>query len=236
MVIKLNVKKILIVGLVILMAGLFIAFYFVFKSFKTASPKHTITIVLDAGHGGRDDGCTGASGSKEAEINLAIVKKAESIFKDFGINVVLTRTNENALYDEGVENYKKDDMDKRKNIIENAKPDFVISVHMNSYTNSSERGAQVYYKEGDEKGKNFADAIQKCFINQLESARNNSNFGDYYMFNCVEVPSVIVECGFITNPQDEALLLTSDYQEKVAYAMLCGVLSYFNISKSLSEN
>ena len=192
-------------------------------------PKPTYTIVLDAGHGGRDDGCSGINGTKESEINLKITKILQTYLETLGIKVVLTRSDGNGLYEANVSNYKQSDMEKRIEIINNANPDMVISIHQNSYNDSTQCGAQAFYQEGDEKSKNFAESIQSQLINQLPNARSEANFGDYYLLKESQVSCVLVECGYLTNPEEEQLLNTTDYQNRVAYAIMCGVVKYFDL-------
>ncbi len=198
---------------------------------KTASGSldaSKIKIVLDAGHGGIDGGVSGVNtGVKESELNLAVVKRLEKYFVDAGMTVVLTRSSSAGLYGAATGNLKKRDMKKRKEIIEKENPALVISVHMNNYAQKSRRGAQVFYKKGDESGKFLADSIQNSFNGMEECVREYSALtGDYFILNCSDVPSVIVECGFLSNPQDEALLITEEYQNAVSYAIFKGVVGY----------
>ena len=121
---------------------------------------------------------------------------------------------------------KKDDMIKRKQIIEKSGAELVISIHMNSFPLKSCRGSQVFYKDGDENSFRLASSIQDCFVSSIESARKNIDKGDYYILNCSEYPSVIAECGFLSNSEDEALLITEEYQNAVAYAIFKGIATY----------
>ena len=138
----------------------------------------------------------------------------------------MTRTTDNGLYNPFSSNKKKDDMKERKKIIEKANPDFVISIHMNSYSASSSRGAQVFYKEGDSNSELLAKSIQKQFVQNLIKPRKTAQSGDYYILNCTKFTSVIVECGFISNKEEESLLLTKEYKDKVCYNILCGMIAY----------
>ena len=188
-----------------------------------------IKIVLDAGHGGIDNGVLGVnSGVKESELNLKVVKKLESYLIGAGMNVILTRCSDAGLYGVATSNLKRKDMEKRKEIILKAKPDLVISIHMNQFSISSRRGAQVFYKPNDDFGKILADSIQESFNAMEEAPRICSALtGDYYILNCTKYPSVIAECGFLSNPEDEALLLTEEYQAKIAYSIYKGIVLYF---------
>jgi len=188
-----------------------------------------IKIVLDAGHGGIDGGVTGVkTGVKESELNLKVVKKLEKYLVGAGMSVVLTRSSDAGLYGVATTKLKRKDMEKRRDIIKKAQPTLVVSVHMNKYSLSTRRGAQVFYKKTDESGKLLATCIQESFNSMEESSRDCSALnGDYYILNCTEYPSVITECGFLSNPEDEALLITEEYQDAVAYAIFKGIVGYF---------
>lgn len=192
-------------------------------------PKPIYTIVVDAGHGGRDDGCSGTDGTKESVINLQIAKKLQGFLETLGINVVMTRSDGNGLYSAGVDNYKQSDMEKRIEIINDANPHMVISIHSNAYSDRSQRGAQAFYQEDDENSKMFAEGVQSQLLSQLDFARKEPNKGDYYLLKECGLPSVLIECGYLTNAEEEALLKTEEYQYKVAYAIMCGVVKYFNL-------
>lgn len=192
-------------------------------------PRLQYTIVIDAGHGGRDDGCSGSKGTKESEINLHVSKTLKEYLETLGIKVIMTRLDGNGLYEANVDNYKKSDMEKRIEIIENASPDMIISIHQNSFADSSQRGAQVFYQEGDEISKAFADSVQTQLVRQLDYARSESNRGDYYLLKESKLPAIIVECGYLTNSEEEILLNTQEYRNKVAYSIMCGVVNYFNL-------
>lgn len=194
------------------------------------SPKIGYTIVLDPGHGGLDPGSIGrVSKVKEAELNLKIATLLANKFTKIGISIVLTRTNENGLYGLYSNNYKKRDMAKRKEIIENTKPNMVLSVHMNSFTNTKLRGAQVFYDKSSEISRSLAVSIQQFFTSDLPASDKGVSIGDYFMLKCTDAPSVICECGFLSNAEDEKLLLTKSYQEKVADCIYKGVVAFLNL-------
>jgi N-acetylmuramoyl-L-alanine amidase len=198
------------------------------KALMSGVVKHKI--VLDAGHGGVDAGATGKqTGVKESELNLMIVKKLEKYLLDAGFEVVLTRSTDAGLYGIATKNLKRKDMEKRREIIEKENPSMVISVHLNKYSLPSRRGAQVFYKEGVENSKILAESIQN-FFNQLEESTREFNAlkGDYFLLNCSSAPSVIAECGFLSNLEEEKLLITEEYQNKIAYAVMCGVVKSIN--------
>lgn len=189
-------------------------------------------IVLDAGHGGIDGGVTGVNtGIKESDVNLAITHRLREILTDMGFEVILTRKTEAGLYDTTAKGFKKRDMQKRKEIIQKADPALVVSVHQNFYPSRTSRGAQVFYKKSNEQARKFADVIQDK-LNGLYAAEGAKgrriSTGDYFMLDCADCPSVIVECGFLSNAADEMLLSNADFQRKIAQAIALGVVSYLS--------
>lgn len=186
------------------------------------------TVVLDAGHGGADPGKVGVNGCIESEINLEIVKKLASYLEGEGIDVVLTRTDENGLYDENASNKKKSDMNKRCEMIEEINPDLLISIHQNSYSSEGVKGAQVFYYKGSKEGGKLATLLQDRLIKDVdpENGRECKDNNNYYIIKNVECPAVIVECGFLSNYSEAELLASADYQEKIARAIGSGVIDY----------
>ena len=166
-----------------------------------------------------------------------MVKKLEKFLVDAGFFVVLTRSTDAGLYGIATSNLKRKDMEKRREIIRKTSPDLVVSIHMNKYSLASRRGAQVFYKKNDEFGKILAESIQYSF-NQMEQAVRTCNAltGDYYILNCSEYPSVIAECGFLSNIEDECLLITEEYQEDIAYAIYKGIAGYLAQSSFKCEH
>jgi N-acetylmuramoyl-L-alanine amidase len=192
-------------------------------------PRPIYTIVVDAGHGGRDNGCSGANGTIESDINLEIARILKLYLESLDINIVMTRSDGNGLYKANADNYKQSDMEKRIEIIEKCSPNMVISIHQNSFSDSSQRGAQAFYQEGDEVSENFAKSVQSQLKSQLPNARAECNDGDYYILKECGLPAVLIECGYLTNPEEESLLSSKDYQNKVAYSIMCGVVKYFGL-------
>lgn len=190
------------------------------------SKTYTYTVVIDAGHGGMDGGCLGVSGTNEADLNLDYAKTLQTFCQQFGFRVVMTRTNENGLYSSFASNKKKDDMKKRKEIIDKSGANLVVSIHMNSFSAKSSRGAQVFYYDESQSSKNLADNIQKQYISGLVKPRQTSQSADYYILKCSSVPSVLIECGFISNKEEESLLLSKEYREKLCYLTLCGIVNF----------
>ena len=210
----------------LLIFALILSFTIIPSTINSSSPKTKYTIVIDAGHGGIDGGSVGVcTNVSESTLNLEYANCLKDMLTNFGFNVVMTRTSESGLYNPLASNKKRDDMKKRKAIIENSNADFVVSIHMNSY-NTKSCGAQVFYGEEDEPSEFLANNIQKYFIKYLVDARKTTEVGDYYILNAIKSPSVLVECGYLSNPNEEKLLLTQEYKEEVCYCILLGILEY----------
>ena len=186
-------------------------------------------VVIDAGHGGIDAGVRGINtDTKESDINLAISKYLRGYFSDAGFTVIMTRKTQGGLYGVSTKGFKMRDMKKRKEIIEESNADMVISVHQNFCPIPSRRGGTVFYDKDSESGKTLAASIQKSLNEMKESVKQSSPLvGDYYMLKCTQSPSVIVECGFLSNTEDEKLLVSESYQKSIAYAIFKGAVSYY---------
>ena len=194
----------------------------------SSSPKPQYTIVIDAGHGGRDGGTVGkTTGITESELNLQYAYCLKKLCEEFGIGVILTRKDMNGLYDENASNKKKSEMEKRKDIINNSGADLMISLHMNAFPLSSSEGAQVFYAKGSESGFTLAKSVQEAICQSFENARDYVSVGDYFVLNYSTIPAVLVECGFLSNPSEERNLQDEEYRERFCYCLLMGILSFF---------
>ena len=187
-------------------------------------PKGQYTIVIDAGHGGRDGGSVGVGGSIEKELNLKYAKSLQKLLKKSNINVVMTRSSDEGLYDDGATNKKLSDMRKRREIINNAMPDLVVSIHMNSFPLDSCRGAKTFYQIGNETSFNVAKSIQNSLHYYVDNASKTISAGDYYILNCTKYTSVLIECGFISSPEEEKLLNDDKYCDEFTYSVYRGVM------------
>lgn len=196
------------------------------QSEEAASKK--ICIVVDAGHGGTDPGKVGINDALEKDINLAIALKLKDLLEQKDIEVILTRDSDAGLYSADATNKKASDMQKRCQIITEANPVFTISIHQNSYTTEDVKGAQVFYYGQSTEGEKLATILQNSLISHVDSenkrvAKANES---YYLLKKTPTPTVIVECGFLSNPTEADLLLDTDYQKKIARAIYMGVLEY----------
>ncbi len=193
-------------------------------------PSHNYTVVIDAGHGGTDPGSIGYKTKvHEADLNLKLSKMLKDKLESAGIAVVMTRTDEKAMVEGAGKKWKKEDMRLRKELIKNVRPNMVISLHQNSYTNHSYRGAQVFYDKTSDISKQIADFIQAEFKQNLDKSIKATSPGDYFMLKCTYAPSIIVECGFLSNIEDEKLLLSEEYQEKIITCIYKAIIKFLQI-------
>ncbi|HPT79001.1 MAG TPA: N-acetylmuramoyl-L-alanine amidase [Candidatus Atribacteria bacterium] len=188
-----------------------------------ASPLKNKIIVIDAGHGGFDSGAVSPSGTREDVLNLQVALKLQKLLTDNGAKVVMTRRNNDAIADN-----KSSDMKKRVEIIKSSDPDIVISIHMNKFGQSKYYGGQTFYLEGSTESKKLAELIQrKIRENLIEgNTRQIKAVDNLLILKAVSAPSVVVECGFLSNPKEESLLKRSDYQDMIAWCIYNGILEY----------
>lgn len=191
------------------------------------------TIIIDPGHGGKDPGKVGTAGSLEKELNLKIALYLKDILEKQDMKVIMTRTEDNDLSKTST-NFKISDMKERVALIRKNNADLVISIHQNSYTSADIYGAQCFYHTNSTEGKKLAATIQNQIITSTNQTKIREIKGnnDYYLLKHSSIPTVIVECGFLSNPQEEQLLLTDEYQRKMAWAIHLGVLQYLNRAAS----
>lgn len=177
-------------------------------------------VVLDAGHGSSDPGKIGVNGKKEKDVNLSIAKKVEKKLKKQKIAVKMTRRE-----DKGLDDTKIGDMKARVNMINGTKPALAVSIHQNSYTQEEIKGAQVFYFTHSKDGKEAAEVMQEMFrLFDKENKRVCKGNNTYYMLKKTEVPTIIVECGFLSNWEEAKKLSTKEYQEKVAQVICDGII------------
>ncbi len=191
---------------------------------SAASEEMTKRVLIDVGHGGVDGGAVSISGVKEADINLEIALRLKDVLKRRGYDVVMTREQDVSLGED-----KNGDMRRRRELIETSGQAITISIHQNFFPDSSCSGPQVFYAETSLEGRKLADIIQQ-HVN-VASASEKPRLamkGDYYIVRSGSVPAVIIECGFISNPEEEAKLLTPSYQLKLAKAISDGAQEYLN--------
>lgn len=203
-------------------------------STMTAPKKDTPVIVLDAGHGGMDGGCTSVNDVPEKGINLNILLHLRDLLRMEGYTVAVTRDSDRSIHDDGVEgiaNQKSSDMDNRLALFNQYENAICISIHQNQFTDPVYSGAQMFYSDNIKGSAQLAQTMQETFaaILQPENARETKLCGkELYLCYFSENPTIMAECGFLSNPEEAALLETEEYQQQVAFTLFAGINSYFD--------
>lgn len=184
-------------------------------------------IVIDVGHGGTDPGKVSSDGIKEKDINLqiALYLKDYLIAQDY--TVYMTRETDCGLYDDNVSNKKTSDLNNRIQFFKDKNASYIVSIHQNSYPDSLQHGAQTFYFMGSSEGKLFAETVQNALLNFDDTNTRQAKSSDsYYLLKHSQVPSIIIECGFLSNPEETAKLTDPNYQKQIAYAICLGICAY----------
>lgn len=224
-----KILQLLMLG--ILMLSMFViskegALFIHISSTQVVAEKKKV-IVIDAGHGGIDPGKIGIHGEQEKEINLKIAEILKTFLELDGYEVVMTRTEDGGLYDENTSNKKVQDMKRRIEVIEEADPILVVSIHQNSYSEEYVKGGQVFYYGTSEVSKDLAETIQKQ-LKQLdpENKREAKANTSYYLLKKTSRPIVIVECGFLSNAAEADKLSDPLYEERLAFRIFMGIVQH----------
>ena len=236
--IVLNKKKIILVS-----SSIFLAiFIFMLTSSNLGGKNNYVetvslpvsgkTIVIDAGHGVPDEGAQSSNGTTEAETNLKIALKLQNLLEQSGSSVVLTRSDENAIYDidtKTLRQKKISDIKNRVKIGNESQADIFVSIHLNKIPQSQYDGWQTFYKEGSEEAKKLAESIQTNLNEAIQRENNRvaKTIDNVYIIKHVEIPTTIVECGFLSNPEEEKMLLEDGYQNKLAWGIYNGIIDFF---------
>lgn len=223
-----------------IMAGIFVALVVVLTGVginhravvqPLPSPLLHKLIVLDAGHGGQDGGCVGQKGTKESDVNLAITLKLGRMLQQSGCQVVYTRSGQEGLFVDGQPWTKRTDMQVRGTIIRDTPCDAVVSIHMNAFPGKGESGPQIMTQCGTKVyspsyilAEEMHNTLKEWVLPQTRRVVKEA---DLFILRQSDVPSVLVECGFLTNAKEEIKLLNEDYQEKLAHAMLTALSDFF---------
>jgi N-acetylmuramoyl-L-alanine amidase len=190
------------------------------------------TIVIDAGHGKPDEGAQSSNGTTEAETNLKIALKLQNLLEQSGTTVILTRSDENAIYDIDAKTLKQkkiSDIHNRVKIGNESSADLFVSIHLNKIPQQQYDGWQTFYKAGSNEGKKLAESIQNNLNEAIQKENNRiaKTIDNIYIIKHVEIPITIVECGFLSNPTEEKKLLEDDYQNRLAWGIYNGIIDYF---------
>ncbi len=196
-------------------------------------PTEGKTIIVDAGHGSPDGGAVGNSGVLEKDLNLSVAMTLQKFFESNGTQVLLTRSDDNGIYDVSgsIKNKKVSDIKNREEFIKNSDAQVFISIHMNKFSDSKYSGPQVFYSGNNKNSELLAKCIQKSMIaalnpqNKREVKKADSSI---YLLDKAQIPAVLVECGFLSNAEEERLLKDESYQRQLAWSVYCGIIEYFN--------
>ena len=197
-----------------------------------ALPVTNRVIVIDAGHGTPDEGAESNNGVTEAEINLRIALKLQNLLEQSGAKVILTRSNETAIYDidkKTLREKKVSDIHNRVKIGNESSADIFVSIHLNKIPQNQYWGWQCFYNQ-NEKSKILAENLQNNLNEaiQKENKRIAMKLDTVYIMKNVEIPISIVECGFLSNEEEEKRLQEDDYQNRLAWGIYNGIMDYFN--------
>lgn len=229
-------KRILFLNLIVILSIFFCSINFSRNSntmYTSSNPVSNHTIILDAGHGFPDGGAVSVDGTIESQLNLKIVQKLQNLLEASNCTVILTRSDENGIYEPSsntIREKKVSDMKKRVEIANHSNAEIFVSIHMNKLPQTKYDGWQSFYKNSDEESIKLANSIQKN-LNYFIDKNNNreiKSISEIYLTQHVEIPLVIIECGFLSNIEENELLKSDEYQNLLAWSIYTGVLDYFN--------
>jgi len=187
-----------------------------------------LTVVLDAGHGGRDGGAKSASGILEKDVVLAVTQKVETHLRLAGIEVVLTRDGDYDLAPDGAKKRKNPDLNRRAEIFNSQENAIAVSIHANATTNDDWSGAQTFYDPVLLENKQLASAIMSSLESNIGQRREAKPISNILILRKSTVPTALVEIGFLSNPAEAQKLAQARYQEEIAYAIFEGILYFLD--------
>lgn len=242
-----SIKKISEAGLTLVVMSVFIMCYYVTKDINAVVTEKTSVaasaiqnglpeILLDAGHGGFDGGCVGINGESEKNINLSITKSVYYLCSVFGYPAKSTRLDDSALNDsdiEGIYDMKQSDMKKRLEFFNSSDNAICLSIHQNQFTDEQYWGAQMFFSNKNELNESLALDIQQSIVSNIEFQSNNTReikHADDMFVLSTENPSVMVECGFLSNAEEAEKLCDAGYQKQMALSVFLG------LNKFIGEN
>lgn len=235
---KTAMNTILFYGIVFCILGAFCglmvrAFHQVGRQANAQMTPSLPIIVIDAGHGGEDGGSETDSGVLEKDINLAIAQDLQQMLEISGFRVVMTRESDVSIHDSSANTLREkkvSDLHNRLKIMESYADCIVISIHQNHFSQSQYQGAQMFYSTNNEQSKALAESLRTSVTGLLQPDNNREckpSTSDIYLLHHTQQTAVLVECGFLSNPEEAALLTDDAYQHQMAFAIYCGVLDYW---------
>lgn len=227
-------KKNIFIGIILFFSIIFyllFTYFILTPDFAVTKPVNNYTIILDAGHGYPDGGATNYDETIiESDLNLSIVLRLQNLLESVGINVILTRADENGIYDSNITTIRKkkiSDLENRVKIANISNASLFLSIHMNKLPQTQYFGWQCFYKNNNEKSKNFANEIQESLNSFMEKENNRKikPISEIYLAKNIKIPFVLVECGFLSNVQESILLTNSSYQDNLAWSIFIGLMN-----------
>lgn len=225
-------KQQLLWGIIFTITGIAIGTFAKFSSYsKTFIPGGNVTIIVDAGHGMPDGGAVGVNGTIEQKLNLKIAEKVCEVLQGKGIHTIMTRNDETALSEEknNLRKMKREDMSARMNIMKNSEADLFISIHMNYYPGKEVNGLRIFYAANHSEIKPLSEKIQEK-MSEVTGARTTAVKAadkNLFLMKNPPLPSILVECGFLSNAEEEKKLNNDDYQSRIAWAIADAIEKYY---------
>lgn len=238
---KIKVKFFLSISLMVILTVIAAATVLMenFKAIHTANINGSFkTVIIDAGHGGVDGGTQSADGTLEKDLNLQIATKVNSYLNSFGISTVMTRTTDISVHDDSADTIrakKISDLKNRLNIISSTPDSVFVSIHQNHFSESKYNGTQIFYSANNTESINLAEHIRLAVTKELQpyNTRELKKSGtEIYLLYHSKTPSVMVECGFLSNAEESAKLKTNEYQNKIAFFIASGILNYLKSTEA----
>lgn len=193
----------------------------------SADTAYSPTVIIDAGHGGEDGGAISVTGVRESTLNLEISLRLNDLLHFLGVRTEMIRTEDISVYTEGdtIAQKKVSDIHNRVAAVNRTPDALLVSIHQNQFSESQYRGAQVFYARGSQ---TLAELLQSELAAQVDprNHRQCKQAQNIYLLEHISCPAVLIECGFLSNPAEEALLRDAAYQKKLACAIACTLASY----------
>lgn len=193
------------------------------------------TIILDSGHGGEDGGASSESGVLEKDINLDICLTLQRLLEQGGYKTEMIRNTDVSTHDESASTTRErkvSDIHNRVKIANSKSSNILVSIHQNHFTDSKYFGTQVFYSKNNASSQNLAENIRVAVTSlmQPENQRKCKQSSNVYLLDNVNVPAVIVECGFLSNPHEADLLSREDYRDNMAYSIYLGIVEFIYLN------
>lgn len=230
---KPNKLALLAVGSVVVLGGLLP----IWQAVRTQSTGYAKpTLIIDAGHGGFDGGAESASGLIEKDLNLLIAQNLQDFCTLCGMETIMVRESDTDVGDPSLSSSarKQDDIYSRLDLFEETEDAWVLSIHQNEYPDASVFGAQMFYGVQNPQSEHFAAVLQERFwaLDPENDRQIKPGPESVYLLQHTTKPMVLAECGFMSNPEEAEKLASFDYQQKVAFTLLCGVCDAWKMEEN----